>query len=287
MAKYSISSCSTAVSRQNVPSTVRSSLSRSPGSASTLSAWPKWKAHWNASTCSSVSTPMPTRRASSVTVSSSRSSRSRATAQRPVLERARPRVQRRGPCASCARVDQGLHGLACRSCARRAADRTRASPGRAPPRRPAASARARTPRGPRRRRSARSSERSSTSSSTASRPPTVSPNTPTASASSASTSEASVPTDVEDVDVHRLGLADAIEAADALLHRRRAPRQVVVHQVVRELEVAALAADLGAEEQLRAVRVAEAGHLPVALHQRRDRRGSPAPRCPSAETSVR
>ena len=47
-----------------------------------------------------------------------------------------------------------------------------------------------------------------------------------------------------------------------------APRQVVVHEVVAELEVAALAADLGADEHLRALGVAEAGHLAVALHQR-------------------
>jgi hypothetical protein len=37
---------------------------------------------------------------------------------------------------------------------------------------------------------------------------------------------------------------------------------------MRELEVAALAADLGGEEQLRSVGVAEARHLAVPLHER-------------------
>ena len=51
---------------------------------------------------------------------------------------------------------------------------------------------------------------------------------------------------VEDVDV--VGLADPAEPADPLLDLHRVPGQVEVADGVRELEVAALAAGLGAEQ---------------------------------------
>src|SRR5690606_15075854 len=72
---------------------------------------------------------------------------------------------------------------------------------------------------------------------------------------------------VEAVDGDVMGLADAVQTPDALLHRRGAPREVVVDQVVRELKVATLSADLGADEEARAFRIAEAGDLTVPLEE--------------------
>ena len=70
------------------------------------------------------------------------------------------------------------------------------------------------------------------------------------------------------MDLHRLRLANSIQTPDSLLHHRRAPRQVVVHQVVRELEVASLTAELGGDEHQRPFRIPESGHLAIARHQR-------------------
>ncbi len=70
------------------------------------------------------------------------------------------------------------------------------------------------------------------------------------------------------MDPDRLFLADPVEAADALLEQARIERQIEEHQVVGELEIAALAADFRADEQLRAVRLGKPRGVPVALNQR-------------------
>ena len=57
--------------------------------------------------------------------------------------------------------------------------------------------------------------------------------------------------EVDDLD--REAPADPVEAADALLDHERAPRQVEEHEAPAELEVAALAAALGRDEQARAL----------------------------------
>ena len=63
-------------------------------------------------------------------------------------------------------------------------------------------------------------------------------------------------------------LANAIEAAEPLFEQRRIEWQVEQHQVVRELEVAPLAADLGADQQACAVGIGEPGRAAIALDQR-------------------
>ncbi len=55
-----------------------------------------------------------------------------------------------------------------------------------------------------------------------------------------------------------LGLADAVDAAEALLEAVRVPRQVVVHHQVGALEVDALAGGVGGEQHL---------HLGVVLER--------------------
>ena len=72
--------------------------------------------------------------------------------------------------------------------------------------------------------------------------------------------------EVDDLD--RDAAADAIQAADALLDRRGLPGQVVEHQAVAELEVAALAAGFGRDEQARPVGGAEPRDLGVAPRRR-------------------
>ncbi len=271
VAKYSSSSASTAVSRQKVPSSVRSSITSSP-------AGPPRSARGRSGRRTGTHPPrrpcprrMPTRLASSVTVSSSRSSRSRATPQRPSSS----------GCASCSSSSSSSSSMPMRACARVT---SRSTAGLSKERRSnsgsyarftcaraastfafsSAAYATRASRGS----SASSASRSSTSSSTASRPPTVSPNTPTASASSISTSEASVPagskTWISTGFVWPMRSRRPMRCSTV----RGAPRQVVVHQVVGELEVAALAAHLGAQQHLGALGVAEARHLPVPLHQR-------------------
>jgi hypothetical protein len=54
-----------------------------------------------------------------------------------------------------------------------------------------------------------------------------------------------------------LALADAIEPADPLLEETWIEREIEQHEVMRELEVPPLAADLGAHEQPRAVWIGE------------------------------
>jgi hypothetical protein len=70
------------------------------------------------------------------------------------------------------------------------------------------------------------------------------------------------------MDVDVAGLADAVEAADALLQHLRIVRQAHQHEVLHELEVAALPADLGRDQHARAVRLGEPRRLAVALQQR-------------------
>ncbi len=72
-------------------------------------------------------------------------------------------------------------------------------------------------------------------------------------------------TEVADLDRH--APADAVEAADALLHRHRVPRQVEENEARAELEVAAFAAALGRDQQARALGLAEARDLDVALRR--------------------
>ena len=70
-----------------------------------------------------------------------------------------------------------------------------------------------------------------------------------------------------DVDVDRRGLPDAVEAADALLEQFGVGRQIEEDEVVRKLEIAALAANLRAGEEARAVRLGEERRVAVALQQ--------------------
>ena len=71
-----------------------------------------------------------------------------------------------------------------------------------------------------------------------------------------------------EVDLDGAGLAEPVEPADALLQHERRLGEVGADEVRGELEVAPLAAGLAGEEQARALRVAEAGHQPVAGLQR-------------------
>ena len=73
-------------------------------------------------------------------------------------------------------------------------------------------------------------------------------------------------TEVDDLDRH--AAADAIQPPDALLHRRRLPRQVVEHQPMAELEVAPLAARFGRHEDARPIVGAEPRDLGVAPRRR-------------------
>jgi len=54
----------------------------------------------------------------------------------------------------------------------------------------------------------------------------------------------------------------------ALLDGRWAPRQVIIDQVMRELKVAALASDFGADQHPRPVRIPKARHLAIPVDQR-------------------
>ena len=47
-----------------------------------------------------------------------------------------------------------------------------------------------------------------------------------------------------DMDVDRRGLSDAVESPDALLEEFGIPRQIEEHEMVGELEISPLAADL-------------------------------------------
>ena len=69
------------------------------------------------------------------------------------------------------------------------------------------------------------------------------------------------------VQVDVAGLADAVEASDALLEHVRVQRQVPEHQVLGELEVAAFGADLARDQQARAFGVGEKRGVAVALKQ--------------------
>ena len=62
-------------------------------------------------------------------------------------------------------------------------------------------------------------------------------------------------------------LADAVEAADALFEQIRVERQIPEDEVAGELEVAALRADLGAQQQARTIGFGEPGGIAVALHE--------------------
>ena len=62
-------------------------------------------------------------------------------------------------------------------------------------------------------------------------------------------------------------LPDAVEPPDALLQQFWIERQVEQHEVMRELEVPSLAADLRTDEEPRAVRLRKPRRLAVALHQ--------------------
>jgi hypothetical protein len=69
------------------------------------------------------------------------------------------------------------------------------------------------------------------------------------------------------MDVDRAFLADAVEAADALLEEFDVVGEVKEDEVVGELEVAAFAADLGADEEADAFGVGEGGGVAVTLQE--------------------
>jgi hypothetical protein len=73
--------------------------------------------------------------------------------------------------------------------------------------------------------------------------------------------------EVGDVDVDGGGLADAVEATDALLEEFDVVGEVEEDEVVGELEVAALAADFGADEEADAFGVGEGGGVAVTLQE--------------------
>jgi hypothetical protein len=73
--------------------------------------------------------------------------------------------------------------------------------------------------------------------------------------------------EVGNVDVDGGGLADAVEAADALLEEFDVAGEVEEDEVVGELEVAAFAADFGADEEADAFGVGEGGGVAVALEK--------------------
>jgi hypothetical protein len=76
-----------------------------------------------------------------------------------------------------------------------------------------------------------------------------------------------VPGEVGNVDLDEGGLTDAVEASDALLEEFGIGGQVEENEVVGELEVAALAADFGAEEDASALGFGEVGGIAVALDE--------------------
>src|SRR5262245_55072634 len=75
------------------------------------------------------------------------------------------------------------------------------------------------------------------------------------------------PLQIEDVDFHRLHLSDSVQSPDALLHHCRAPRKIVVHQMVGKLEVATFASYFRTNQNLGTVRISEPRYLSVALNQ--------------------
>jgi hypothetical protein len=50
------------------------------------------------------------------------------------------------------------------------------------------------------------------------------------------------------MNANRLSLPDTVEPADALFQQSRIERQIKQHEMMRELEVASFAADLGTDE---------------------------------------
>ena len=72
---------------------------------------------------------------------------------------------------------------------------------------------------------------------------------------------------VGDVDVDVSGLADPVEAADALFEQFGIAGEAEEDEVAGELEVAAFAADFGADEDLSAFWIGEPGGVAVALEQ--------------------
>ena len=73
-------------------------------------------------------------------------------------------------------------------------------------------------------------------------------------------------TEIDDFD--RYAAADAIQPPDPLLHRRWFPREIVEHQAMAELEVAALASSFGRHEDARPIAGAEPRDLGVAPRRR-------------------
>ena len=71
-----------------------------------------------------------------------------------------------------------------------------------------------------------------------------------------------------DMDLDVFGLSDAIQPSDALFEQLRIERKVKQDEVMRELEVAAFAADLRTDQQPRSVGLGEPRGVAVPLHQR-------------------
>ena len=74
--------------------------------------------------------------------------------------------------------------------------------------------------------------------------------------------------DDRNVDVNVAALTYAVEAPNTLLDETWIDWQVEQHEMMRELEVAALAADFGADQEPRAVGIRERGRTAIALNQR-------------------
>src|SRR5688572_10291656 len=74
--------------------------------------------------------------------------------------------------------------------------------------------------------------------------------------------------------------ADAVQAPDPLLHRRRVPRQVVEHEAMAELEVAPLSTGLGRHEETRPVGGTKPRHFSVPTDGRQSLVEHPARELP-------
>jgi hypothetical protein len=70
-----------------------------------------------------------------------------------------------------------------------------------------------------------------------------------------------------DMDMDGRGLADAVEAADALFQQLGVIGQVEQDEVVGELKIPALAADFGANEQAGSILFGKVGGIAVALEE--------------------
>ena len=73
--------------------------------------------------------------------------------------------------------------------------------------------------------------------------------------------------DVRHMDLDLRSLPDAVETADSLLQKLWIERKIKQHQVMGELEVAALAPNLGSDEEPCAICLGKPGRIAIPLHQ--------------------